>query len=332
VRLNEKQKRRKDFVDKTGQKFDKLTVLSIDDTRIGKRRNRIRWKCLCDCGNITTTESRNLSLDKKTSCGIGACNSSIVDRVGKKFGCLTVVSFNKTERDNSGYCRGYWNCKCDCGNLLVKNSLSLENYANINCNSKTCNKRKLRHLDKVGSVFGKLTVISYNRTDTLSENKKRSSFWNCKCFCGKELIVSNTDLVSGNKISCGCIRYKRLGIKKKSDLEISNTQIYCKYKNSADIRLIDFKLSKEDVSGLYTKKCHYCNATPSNVLKFRDTCMLYNGIDRVNSNKGYTVDNCVPCCKVCNTMKMELKLEEFFNHIARIYKYNIEGKNDQKKA
>lgn len=47
-----------------------------------------------------------------------------------------------------------------------------------------------------------------------------------------------------------------------------------------------------------------------------------NGIDRVDNEIGYIYENCVCCCKVCNTMKMNLSVYEFLNHISKIFKYN----------
>ena len=40
-----------------------------------------------------------------------------------------------------------------------------------------------------------------------------------------------------------------------------------------------------------------------------------NGIDRINSDKGYTIDNCVPCCAQCNHMKLDYTTEEFLTKI-----------------
>lgn len=51
-----------------------------------------------------------------------------------------------------------------------------------------------------------------------------------------------------------------------------------------------------------------------------------NGIDRINSNKGYEKDNCVSCCPICNRMKLDLSLEDFYAHIEKIYKKRF---NDQ---
>ena len=52
-------------------------------------------------------------------------------------------------------------------------------------------------------------------------------------------------------------------------------------------------------STLQKQKCHYCgNAAP-------------NGIDRVNNEIGYKLDNCKPCCKHCNYVKGDLSIEDF---------------------
>ena len=65
--------------------------------------------------------------------------------------------------------------------------------------------------------------------------------------------------------------------------------------------------------------CHYCGAVDSNTCNYEDRFELkYNGIDRVDSSLGYVPGNCVPCCRICNTMKMDLSIEEFISHIERI--------------
>jgi hypothetical protein len=44
-----------------------------------------------------------------------------------------------------------------------------------------------------------------------------------------------------------------------------------------------------------------------------------SGIDRVDSNKGYTIDNCVPCCKTCNLAKAELSQRDFLDWVRKVY-------------
>lgn len=54
--------------------------------------------------------------------------------------------------------------------------------------------------DLVGMRFGKLTVIEFAGT------AKSGTMWKCLCDCGKEHIVSRSNLFNGNVRSCGCDR------------------------------------------------------------------------------------------------------------------------------
>lgn len=86
---------------------------------------------------------------------------------------------------------------------------------------------------------------------------------------------------------------------------------YSHFKNNAIKRGINFDLSEEEVLLLCSSKCFYCG---------KDRCL---GIDRIDNSKGYTIDNCVPCCGCCNKMKMDLHLSFFLQQIEKIYS-NIE--------
>lgn len=54
------------FIDRTGQRFGKLTVLK----EAGRNKNKkVLWKCACDCGKETTVPSGALVTGNTTSCG-----------------------------------------------------------------------------------------------------------------------------------------------------------------------------------------------------------------------------------------------------------------------
>jgi hypothetical protein len=38
---------------------------------------------------------------------------------------------------------------------------------------------------------------------------------------------------------------------------------------------------------------------------------VYNGIDRLDSSKGYVLENCVPCCSEINWAKRVMSFEDF---------------------
>lgn len=54
--------------------------------------------------------------------------------------------------------------------------------------------------DLTGQKFNKLTVIKFSHFD-----KKKNSYWLCKCSCGNEKIVRRSHLLSGGVQSCGCV-------------------------------------------------------------------------------------------------------------------------------
>ena len=51
-------------------------------------------------------------------------------------------------------------------------------------------------------------------------------------------------------------------------------------------------------------------------------CRTYKatGFDRIDSSLYYTMDNVIPCCRICNTMKSDLTVEEFAKHVQLIAK------------
>lgn len=52
-------------IDLIGRKFNRLTVLED----VGRKNNRVLWKCQCDCGNIVNVVSDSLQSGNTQSCG-----------------------------------------------------------------------------------------------------------------------------------------------------------------------------------------------------------------------------------------------------------------------
>ena len=85
------------------------------------------------------------------------------------------------------------------------------------------------------------------------------------------------------------------------------------------------KYNQENYAGAildFTKinNCHYCG---DDILwvKHTGTGQHRYNLDRKDSNKGYSKDNCVVCCKKCNYMKgSEFSYEEFKEIVYRDYK------------
>ena len=180
--------------------------------------------------------------------------------------------------------------------------------------------------DLIGRRFGKLVVIKRDDNKNLPSSKS-VTMWECKCDCGNVITVCSHHLISGNTKSCGCLR----GGVHKQNGEAALNGLYSRYKNGAIKRSLNFSINKEFFISIINKNCFYCNKVPSQTYKNihgdKYGHQIYNGIDRIDSSKGYTKDNVVPCCGTCNIMKMALSQQEFLEHIERIHNYQKEKNN-----
>lgn len=78
--------------------------------------------------------------------------------------------------------------------------------------------------------------------------------------------------------------------------------VYGAYKKEAIRRGYAFRLTRAEVNLFMQQICYYCGRPPSaRIKKYPDS--PYNGIDRVDNGKGYYWENCVTCCRRCNTIK-----------------------------
>lgn len=182
--------------------------------------------------------------------------------------------------------------------------------------------------DLTGEKFGRLFVIK--------ESDKRIGdrpTWLCRCDCGNTKEVSSQDLTTGRISSCGCLKRGRISHKDRKLIPTKslpninespriNTK-FSIYRSSARNRGLEFELSKEDFLNLITGECTYCGKKSETGfdLKSLSVHTTFLGIDRVDNTKGYTINNVVSCCKLCNRMKMTLTKDEFLEQIARIYNH-----------
>ena len=68
------------------------------------------------------------------------------------------------------------------------------------------------------------------------------------------------------------------------------------YKSSAQTHGRDYSLTDMDATVIMSSQCHYCGVYPDLNVKF-------HGIDRKDNAVGYTHDNSVTACSMCNMMK-----------------------------
>lgn len=189
----------------------------------------------------------------------------------------------------------------------------------------------------VGQKFGQLTVLSFSHTTQVQHSERvRVKYWfNCICDCGTAIIVSRASL-PGTK-TCGCSKVKgymkasqkqkgkaRLSIQKPNGEAVLNSY-FLSYQNGAKKRGLSFNLSKEAFIKLTSENCLICGAEPREIKKKPKDFVSrkMNGIDRIDSDIGYEPRNCIPCCKKCNLMKLDLPMQEFLEHINKIHDFGL---------
>lgn len=129
-------KRRRNFKDITGQRFERWIVLYLDENKEYGQTKDIHWICKCDCGTIRSVSGARLRKGKSRSCGCYQRDMRFIDLEGEFFGRLHVVDMS--EKTQSG--RGkptYWECKCICGNYVHVPTSQLLSGDSTSCGCKT---------------------------------------------------------------------------------------------------------------------------------------------------------------------------------------------------
>lgn len=175
-------------------------------------------------------------------------------------------------------------------------------------------RRKKDRIDTInilGKRYGYLTVI-----DRIYDHSHRGAKWKCLCDCGKETTAQGGQLRAGGRVSCGCKAEKKIQ-------ETGVKRLFSMYKTKAKNRKIPFDLNIKEFEKLISSKCYYCKCEPKQILKRLKTNkaqIFYNGIDRIDSNYGYSPLNCVSACRICNQSKSNLSFDDWKSHILRLAK------------
>lgn len=173
-------------------------------------------------------------------------------------------------------------------------------------------------LKLVGKRFGRLLVIR-DAGNRIRPRGDGESIWECQCDCGNTKTITGTNLRTGDAKSCGCYNKERTAAMNRIPAEEYRVnRIMGVYKRNAYKKNLLFGLTREQVRELISSDCYYCGSEPSNSHISHGHKITYQGIDRMDNTKGYTPNNVVPCCIVCNKMKKALSHDEFLLHIHRI--------------
>lgn len=112
-----------EFIDLTGQKFGRLTVIKKGRIDITKSGHKIqRWICKCDCGNTEEIIGNNLRKGVAIKCK--ECQKP--NLVGQRFNHFLVLSRSEDKIRKNGKHIVQWKCQCDCGNIRYLSTTELK--------------------------------------------------------------------------------------------------------------------------------------------------------------------------------------------------------------
>lgn len=181
--------------------------------------------------------------------------------------------------------------------------------------------------DLAGMQFGRLTATSYIGKIA----GKTHGYWECKCSCGVVKNIRTQSLLRNHNPSCGCRKKEVDKVRPAIPFgEAVLNKLYNQSRRNAQIKNIFYELTKEEYRNIVQNNCIYCGELPKeNWNPNSNGYFLGNGIDRVNNSVGYVLNNCVPCCGVCNVMKMTNTVDEWLSHMVKILEhYNSERNED----
>lgn len=191
-------------------------------------------------------------------------------------------------------------------------------------------------IDMTGQQYGDWTVIRF------LETVKKKTYWLAKCKCGVEQRVQGPNLRQGLSTCCVACGHKKtsranVGIdRSKYPPEEKTLRRFMKeYMDRSREFNRPFELTFDQFRQLATSRCFYCGTVPSlEINRTNEAAELQirqerydagwvkvNGIDRIDSDKGYTIENSTPCCNSCNKAKLDRTVADFSTWVDQIYNH-----------
>ena len=234
-----------------------------------------------------------------------------IDLSNEKYDVIEVIIEKYKDSKKTNLYNYVMICK-DCGHIIKIAKSSFKQYTTC----AKCNQTKYYN-DFVGFENIAFKVIDFEK----SINGRLYYKVQCKN-CNSILIMRKDNILKATKCHCiNCIGNNRT----PSKFGPLNVYKYY-YKEGARSRGFNWEISDEEFYDIISKPCLYCCSEPKTIqslkryIKVKESINV-NGVDRLDSNLGYTIENCVPCCSMCNRMKMNYTLNDFVNHVYKISNY-----------
>lgn len=147
-----------------------------------------------------------------------------------------------------------------------------------------------------------------------------------ECDCGHQyrLKLTNTLKNDGNFMCRQCYAERDAA---NFDSHWGYKAAYSRIKKDARAAGREFEIEIEEFRYLCQQNCYYCGGQPNNLITYRGQnsftfrYFVYSGLDRINNDIGYTRQNVVPCCIICNRAKNSMPFKEFIDWLSRLTAY-----------
>jgi len=182
----------------------------------------------------------------------------------------------------------------------------------------------MKPLELLGKRFGKLLVVK-----RLPNDKRGTTKWECLCDCGTSRSAYGTELNRGVLNGCNRVCNEKCGSKSplfKGCGDI-HAHMWKNIKAGAKNRGWAITVSLEQLWELFIKQNSKC-ALSGIPIKFAKTTRGYgNGettasLDRIDSTKGYSIDNVQWVHKDINLMKQSMSQKEFIQSCTRVFEHS----------
>lgn len=302
-------------IDLLGQKFGKLTVLKRDLSKTG---GAAYWICECECDKhtILSVKGQNLRNGDTQSCGCLRKERAKIDTtslLNKTFGRLTVISRDLTKPIGHGE-EAYWNCKCECGNIISVRTASLKGKHTQSCG---CLRSELRTKNNTKDISNLKIGYLIPLENTYTKNSHNSYIWRCLCTnCGNDQYYCSTeDLLGGNVHSCGC-KHRSMGEIKINQILIENNIHYVPQYSFEDLKSKHGRYLKYDFAILDNQNQVIRLIEFDGQQHFDTTSYYYTeeGIERDEQKNNYAKTHNIPLVRIpydeLNNLSLELLLSD----------------------
>lgn len=178
------------YTDYSGNQFCHIRL--DHPVHVAKDGKKLMYSCTCmKCGKTGLVYwGKDVHDYRQRSCGC----TDFRDLSNGVFGKWTAIDSTTVASVGCSTARRVWRCKCSC-DLHTEKLIKVDSLVSGRSTSCGC----VKSPSIIGQHFGNLTVLS----ECVDRDNGGGRQFRCLCKCGKEIIVSRTNLLTKHTTSCG---------------------------------------------------------------------------------------------------------------------------------